>query len=108
MGRLWLDDERPAPDGWIAVATAREAILLLATGDVVEASLDHDLGPAEAGNGYEVLLWIERAVAERGFVPPIIRVHSANAGARPRMEQAVEAIQRLAAGRAAFGMQATS
>ncbi len=43
-----------------------------------------------------VLLWIEKKVALEGFVPPLlIRVHSANASAAPRMERVIEAIHRL-------------
>lgn len=45
MTRLWLDDERPAPAGWVHVRTASTAIELLAAGGVTEVSLDHDLGP---------------------------------------------------------------
>lgn len=41
---LWLDDVRPAPQGYTWAKTAKEARDLLATGAVVEASLDHDLG----------------------------------------------------------------
>jgi hypothetical protein len=94
--RIWLDDERPPPDGWLAVRTAPEAIRMLAAGAVTEISLDHDIGPPAAGSGYDVLLWIERAVVERGFRPPALRVHSANPVGRARMEQAISAIQRLA------------
>jgi hypothetical protein len=43
-----------------------------------------------------VLVWIERAVATRGFVPPTITIHSANPSARRRMEAAVAKIRRLA------------
>lgn len=41
---LWLDDVRLPPDGWVWVKTAREALVHLASGTVVHASLDHDLG----------------------------------------------------------------
>jgi hypothetical protein len=41
------------------------------------------------------LLWIEEAVATRGFKPPRIAVHSSNYGARERMELAVASIERL-------------
>jgi hypothetical protein len=42
--KLWLDDKRPAPEGWTHAHTAREAMRLLAREHVEEASLDHDLG----------------------------------------------------------------
>lgn len=41
---LWLDDMRPAPEGWTHVKTIDEAIALLYTGNVRHCSLDHDLG----------------------------------------------------------------
>ncbi len=90
--RIYLDDERPAPQGWIPVRWPDEAIALLETGDVVELSLDHDLGDDQRGTGYDVLLWIEERVIHDGFVPPILHVHSANPPARRRMQAAIEAI----------------
>ena len=95
--RVYLDDERPTPDGWVHVYWPDEAIALLETGDVVEISLDHDLGDDERGTGYDVLLWIEEAVAVRGFEPPTMCVHSANSSARQKMEAAIATIARLAA-----------
>lgn len=73
-----------------------EAIALLEQGVVTELSLDHDLGDDRRGTGYDVVLWIERAVVERGFRPPLLRVHSANSAARVRMEAGIAAIRRLA------------
>jgi len=93
--KVFLDDERAAPEGWTAVRWPEEAIALLETGEVDVISLDHDLGD-DTRTGYDVLAWIEEAVATRGFVPPAIAIHSANAGARPRMALAVESIRRLA------------
>lgn len=94
--KLYLDDERPVPDGWIGVRWPDEAIRLLQTGSVAELSLDHDLGDDERGTGYTVLLWIEEAVAVRGFHPPKITVHTANASAQQKMLLAVRSIERLA------------
>jgi len=93
--RVYLDDERPTPDGWVRVYWPDEAVALLETGDVVEISLDHDLGDDERGTGYDVLLWIEEAVALRGFAPPSMFVHSANSSARQKMESAIATIERL-------------
>lgn len=96
--RLYLDDLREPPEGWIRVKTAPEAISLLAAGGVTHLSLDHDLGDEPgAGTGYDVLVWLEEQVALHSFAPPDhIAVHSANVGARPRMEAAIAAIRRLA------------
>jgi hypothetical protein len=98
--RVWLDDERPAPDGWVHVRTPEEAIELLRGGGVEELSLDHDLGldvgPRER-TGYDVLLWLEEEIAAgRARPPAVLAVHSGNVGAVKRMEQAIESIRRLA------------
>src|SRR5262245_32504001 len=95
--RVYLDDERPTPPGWVSVRWPEEAIRLLESGQVAEISLDHDLGDDTRGTGYVVILWIEEAVATRGFVPPVIHLHTSNASARAKMEAGVQAIERLAA-----------
>ena len=94
--KVFLDDVRAAPEGWTLVRTAREAIAALKTGAVTELSLDHDLGGDDTiGTGHDVLVWIEEAVALRGFEPPSLFVHSANPVGRQRMQQAIESIERL-------------
>ena len=35
------------------------------------------LAMMQRGTGYEVVLWIEEAIALHGFTPPMIFVHSA-------------------------------
>jgi len=90
--RVYLDDERQTPDGWVRVYWPNEAIELLEQGCVTEISLDHDLGDDDRGTGYDVITWIEEAVVVKGFNPPIIRVHSANPAARTRMELGIAAI----------------
>ena len=92
--KIFLDDERQAPEDWHLVSTPREAIDWLQTGSVEEISLDHDLGDGP-DNGYQVILWIEEAVALRQFVPPKIRVHSANPSARQKMESGIRSIYLL-------------
>lgn len=56
--RLWHDDVRPAPPGWVWARTNEEAKHHLLTDKVKEASLDHDMGyngpppgPCEVCNG---------------------------------------------------------
>lgn len=78
-------------------------IALLATGQVTELSLDHDLGDDARGTGYTVLLWLEEQVALHGMSPPRIQVHSANTSARQKMEAAIDAIQRLAQNNCSIG-----
>lgn len=94
--KVYLDDERSTPKGWVRTYWPEEAIELLKTGTVTEISLDHDLGDDCRGTGYSVLLWLEEQVAVHGMVPPIMHVHSANASARQKMEAAIATINRLA------------
>ena len=91
--KLYLDDEREAPEGWVRVRRPGEAIRLLKAGGVSELSLDHDLGNERRGTGYDVVLWIEKAVATSGFVPPMMTVHSSNASARAQMEAGLDRIR---------------
>lgn len=104
MKKLWLDDERPAPVGWVRVRTAPEAIAQLETRGFDEVSLDHDLGTCDGcrgrcehvGDGYLVACWLEeRVMTDVTFPVPKVYVHTQNAAARPRMLQAVRQIDRL-------------
>ncbi|HEY0060584.1 MAG TPA: cyclic-phosphate processing receiver domain-containing protein [Telluria sp.] len=94
--RICLDDERNTPDGWVRTWWPDETIALLEQGSVTQLSLDHDLGDDERGTGYDVVLWIEEAVALRGFIPPEMFVHSANSSAREKMLAGIRAIEALA------------
>lgn len=95
--KIYLDDIRDAPEGWIRAYWPSEVIALLGQGGVTEISLDHDLGDDQRGTGYDVICWIEEAVVARGFVPPKIVIHSANPVGRERMLRGIEAILRVAA-----------
>jgi len=94
--KVYLDDVRPPPDGWTLVRWPEDAIELLQTGNVTHLSLDHDLGDDENGTGYDVVLWLEEAVATRGFRPPVVTVHSSHSSAREKMERGIASIERLA------------
>lgn len=100
--KLWLDDCRPpymhGCQGWHWAKTAAEAIMVLNTGKVDEASLDHDLAEEHypwncsaiektTGTGYDVVCWMEE-----NNVWPVngTRVHSMNPIGRARMEQVIE------------------
>lgn len=97
---IYLDDERVTPEGFdVRTYTKQQTIqqLIKNEGNVNILSLDHDLGDENnVGNGYLVLLWLEQHVAVCGMVPPKdIRVHSANAGARGKMEAAIAQIYKI-------------
>lgn len=94
---LWLDDKRIAPDGWVWVKTAADAIAALKVCQFETISLDHDLGDEEGPTGYSVLCWIEEEIVNPTFKfrCPKILVHSANPVGMRRMRQAIESIDRL-------------
>lgn len=90
--KVFLDDERSAPEGWARVFWPAEAITILETKQVTDLSLDHDLGN-EYITGYDVLIFLERKVFEDPTFPvPRIFIHSANPVGRKRMERAIESI----------------
>jgi hypothetical protein len=109
--KLWLDDMRPAPVGWQWAKTVQEAQELLSTGDVDEASLDHDLGACEKclggktpeqwleetnftamphcdhfGTGYNLVCWMEEHNIWPKQKPT---VHSRYPAGRTKMQQAI-------------------
>lgn len=103
--KVWLDDRRPAPEGWVHAKTPDEVIDLLRSGEVEEISLDHDLGLVDQDGreitGYDVLTWIENELGSgrAAFQVPRIHVHSANAAVYTRMTQAIDSIRRLSEGK---------
>ena len=93
--KVYLDDERIPPDGWVHVKSPNEVIDLLKTGSVIEMSLDHDLGGDDTiGTGYDVLCWLEEQVICNHFFPPFITIHSANPSAKNKMLLALDTINR--------------
>ena len=92
--KVFLDDSRPAPEGWVRTYWPDETIDLLKTGQLTHLSLDNDLGDDERGQGKDVVAWIEEEVITKGFFPPDIVVHSANPVARDAMIQGIESIER--------------
>ena len=59
--RIYLDDERPTPPGWVRAYWPADVIALLERGGVTDVSLDHDLGDDARGTGYDVVLWREKS-----------------------------------------------
>lgn len=94
---MWLDDirdpNRHGCIGWTWVKTADEAIALLGTGLVRQASLDHDLTIDQTlgredreKTGYTVICWME----EHGVWPPKgTKVHSQNPVGRAKMQSVI-------------------
>lgn len=94
--RLWLDDDlvdRSAPTGWFQVTTATEAINCITLGQVVELSLDHDLGDdAVAGRGIDVVDFLAEQQEVHGRIlwpRDGITLHTANPYGRDAMARAI-------------------
>jgi hypothetical protein len=86
--RLWVDDLRVAPEGWVWVKTIGAAIRILRTGKVIELALDHDLGGPREGR--RVAQYIERK-AFRGEIPSLAwRVLSDNGPGREEITAALK------------------
>jgi hypothetical protein len=92
--KLWLDDERDPKDPHIQkefnstpdmvwVKTVPEAITLLETGEVIEISLDHDLGLPQTG--YDLARWIEEKAFNKQLAPLKWRLHTQNTVGRKFM-----------------------
>ena len=94
--KIFLDDERQPPKGWILARWPHEVIELIENNDVEVVSLDHDLGDDSIGTGYDVVLWLEEQVALKKIKPPLIKVHSANISARKKMIAGIQNIYKIA------------
>lgn len=103
--KLYVDDERTEPPGWVRVSNANNAIIILGTGMVEELSLDYDLDMFLAPwcvdtshpTGYDVARWLVERAEEGSWdlVPPVLRCHSANPAGRRLIEQAFDRIERM-------------
>ena len=88
--KIWLDDVRQAPDGYIHFKTAEELIVFLRKNFqntiFLSLDLDHDLGE-KCLSGLDVLNWIdERSFLDTAYVPPKIDVHTDNAAVYIKMK----------------------
>ena len=99
MLKVYLDDLRKPPAGFILVKDSHSAIeFITANWDMIEEiSLDHDLGDEEkVGSGYQVVCEMEDFVFNtRPSHLPYIHVHSANPIGRKRMEFGISNIKRM-------------
>lgn len=82
MLKVWLDDERPAPEGWVWVKDTDLLKKMLVNGGIAQVSLDHDLGTGMP-DGSNLINWME----EQGIWPPLVIIHTANPVAGRRMYQ---------------------
>lgn len=104
--KIYLDDERPTPEGWVGCRWPSEVIYMLKRPDlypITHISLDHDLGDAENAlrenrkeiTGYDVLLFIEEQVSQDFMLGiPEIYIHTANSSAHMKMLSALGSIKK--------------
>lgn len=92
--KLYVDDERTIPNGWDYARNYNDAIEKLSNNKYDEVSLDHDIASYNENGremtGYDIALWLaERKITETGYVPPVIKCHSANPAGRKNIESVI-------------------
>mgnify|MGYP007073300351 CR=1 FL=1 len=101
--KVYLDDNRPCPEGWLLAQTADDCIRLLQTRKCTHLSLDHDLSfeqyhgdYSKEKSGYDVLLWLCQTVMnDQAFPVPEITLHTMNPAGRARMKLALHSLEKL-------------
>lgn len=89
--KIWLDDIRPAPAGYVWAHSVNEAKTMIERaermGAQIELDLDHDLGDyaQHGGDGIKLVLWL--AETER-YYP--IRLHTMNVVGRQNMQTIID------------------
>ncbi|WP_124118497.1 cyclic-phosphate processing receiver domain-containing protein [Paenibacillus xylanexedens] len=98
MINIWLDDVRPAPDGWLWAKNASECYEMLSrhVGEVGILSLDHDLGDFNQPTGYDLVNAICYDLESTDLLPRSIYLHTANPVGRDNMYSALTNFYRLA------------
>lgn len=98
--RIYLDDYRPCPQGWVLARHAPEFRHLVSTATVIDAiSFDHDLGEAhyrhdvvsdpECWTGYDCAVWMIEHYPH--MIPrDRVYVHSMNPAGAARIRAAFE------------------
>ena len=93
--KLWVDDIRTSPPGWIWAKNYDEAVEILDAENIDLLSLDHDLGDDEKGTGYSIACFLEARLYLEGKQPPkTILIHSANPVGRSNIERAIGSMKR--------------
>ena len=90
--KIWLDDLRPAPHGYVLAKSVNAAIATVivaeSNGENIEViDCDHDLGDyyEDGGDGIKLLDWL----CERGTLYPIA-LHTANPVGRAKMQRMLD------------------
>lgn len=83
--KLFVDDCRPAPAGWVLARTPEEARIRLEAGSVEEVSLDYFIGTGEDETFLSVAHVIVELPAERR--PRRVVLHTASEAGAARLAQ---------------------
>lgn len=89
--KIWVDDIRPIPNGYIGVRSVNETIALIeeieeSGGEIGLLDLDHDLGDY-AKYGGDAIKILDYLVEKEKYYPIVI--HTANPVGRANMERIV-------------------
>lgn len=91
--KLFVDDMRECPKGWVPAKSVTEAIRLLSTVDFEEVSLDHDIacrlvdGHEHSSNEtFEPVAWF-LLLANKPIEIIKVRIHTSNVAAGRRMAE---------------------
>jgi hypothetical protein len=79
--KLFVDDVRPCPTGWVLARNYDEACRYLATNNCDMISLDHDLG--EVKTGVDIVYFM----VDNAHYPKRVTLHTANPVGRKNMFQ---------------------
>ena len=90
--KIWVDDLRPAPEGYEGTKSVEETIALIEEieqneGSIEIIDLDHDLGDY-AKYGGDAIKILDYLVEKETFYP--IEIHTANPVGRANMERMIE------------------
>ena len=87
--KIWIDDVRPAPEGYIWIKTVNFALMFISTFDkkIELIDVDHDAGDCAVygGDYIKILDWLEKT----GRNYPI-RIHSMNPVGRENMRAIIQ------------------
>lgn len=87
--KLWIDDERPAPEGWRRVDNFETGMLAVVSAilfrELEAVSFDHDLGGLHTG--YDIAKVLEHAahIGQMDWFRGELRCHSANPVGRAKI-----------------------
>ncbi len=95
--KLWLDDIRPAPQGWEWAKTSAQANEILRWGRVEFLSLDHDLGcPVSSGSDVSrIIEYMANVAPSRLAMLRAVQLHSANPVGVKNMHEDLKSANRI-------------